>query len=411
MVSILDEFKRLNIKYQHTLSCIILTLISVSFTVTDWLIGIFTFSDYIFGITLLLLLVSGNFKFKRSQIGWAILLLVLLTSNILLNYLYNDAFILKTGLAALIKVAFYTIVIIGEYNYVKYWNLEAKLLNTIVIVAVFVCVIGIYITIALYSDVLPYDFFWKFTRNDLASYTYGWNESLIRTRSIFAEPSYLGYYLNIILGMIYFNKQIIKIHKYVIYLILLTIVLTFSYSSIGVMLFILIIYFLHNKKYKDLKWDNRYYIVLVFVLLFLYVFRDLINQTIIQRTISILNGTDTSALNRILSSWKYININNIFMGNGINHTPDIWNNYAYVLSDLGLITFIGSIIFSGYLLMKNLPLGLLFIVLNFQKGGYLSNSFWIFLLLILIYSNNTWITKPFRTEKKTLNLLKSNIRR
>src|SRR5690606_11330037 len=104
---------------------------------------------------------------------WAILLLVLLTSNILLNYLYNDAFILKTGLAALIKVAFYTIVIIGEYNYVKYWNLEAKLLNTIVIVAVFVCVIGIYITIALYSDVLPYDFFWKFTRNDLASYTYG----------------------------------------------------------------------------------------------------------------------------------------------------------------------------------------------------------------------------------------------
>ena len=86
-------------------------------------------------------------------------------------------------------------------------------------------------------------------------------------------------------------------------------------------------------------------------------------------------------------SWNYVNKEHIFMGNGMGHTPEIWNIYAYVLSDLGLIAFILFCIFSVFLIIKNYKMGILFIVLNFQKGGYLSSAFWSYLLLLFIYIN------------------------
>lgn len=404
-----NKWNEFNEKYNHIWSFIILTLVSMSFVLTDWLVGIFTFSDYIFGTILTLLLISGNYKVRRNQLVWATLLLILLILNIFMNFLYNDVFILKTGIAALIKIIFYTVVITGVYNYVSIRKLQSELLIILTAVAVLVCIIGIYITIAIYSDVLPYEFFWEFTRGDLASYTYGWNSALIRTKSIFSEPSYLGYYLNIILGITYFNNQKIKINKYAIALIILTIVLTFSYSSIGIMIFTLCLYASQTKKYKKIEWHNSYLLFGFPISLFLFLAWDLINQTIIQRTISILSGTDTSALNRLLNSWQYVNKEHIFIGNGINHTPDIWNNYAYILSDFGIILFIVFCSFSIYIVTKNPPIGILFIILNFQKGGYLSNSFWILLLLVFIYSNGS--IKKIIEKNYLLDTLKLNTRR
>lgn len=199
---ILTKWLKFNQKYHKIWSVFILALMSVSFVVTDWMIGIFTLSDYIFTIVGISLIISGNYKIKRKQLLWILLVLSVIAANLIMNIHYNEDFILKTGLAAFIRVTYYTALVVGVYNYVKEQKLEAQFLKILNIIAVIVCFIGIYITIALYSnDQLPYEFFWTFTRTDLLSYAFNENLDFIRTRSVFSEPAYLGYFLNIILAM------------------------------------------------------------------------------------------------------------------------------------------------------------------------------------------------------------------
>ena len=128
-------------------------------------------------------------------------------------------------------------------------------------------------------------------------------------------------------------------------------------------------------------------LVLIVILgVMFFVTKDIIQVTLIDRTLDIINGKDSSASSRILESWQYINKENLISGNGIGHTPDIWNVYAYFLSDLGLVAFIALVLLSGYLVKKNYKLGILFIALNFQKGGYLAAPIYIFLLLIFLFA-------------------------
>ncbi|WP_301426493.1 hypothetical protein [Carnobacterium sp.] len=326
---------------------------------------------------------------KRKQLLWILLVLGVIAANIIMNAYYNESFVLKTGLAALIRVTYYAALVVGVFNYVKEQKLETQFLKILNIIAVIVCFIGIYITLALYSNgQLPYEFFWTFTRTDLLSYAFNENTAFIRTRSIFSEPAYLGYFLNIILAMNYFNKVNVKIKKGFTILITLTLFLTFSYSAIGIMLMIQGVYFIDKINLKKFKWTKKtvlYLLLFIAVVIFSW---DLINETIINRTVDIISGEDGSAYFRIIRSWDYVNTEHIFLGNGIGHTPNIWNIYAYILSDLGLVAFLLSCLFSIYTLFKNFRMGLVFIALNFQKGGYLNPAFSIFLLLIFIYMGN-----------------------
>lgn len=362
---------------------------SLSFVVTDWMIDIFTLSDYIFALVGACLVISGNYKIKRKQLLWILLVLGVIAANIVMNIQLNDDFVIKTGLAAFIRITYYVAIVVGVYNYVKNQHLEAQLLKMINIIAIVVCVIGIYITIALYSEgKLPYEFFWEFTRTDLLSYAFNEDIDFIRTRSIFSEPAYLGYFLNIILAMNYFNKVNVKIKKGFTIMISVTLFLTFSYSAIGIMVMIQGLYFIDKINLKKFKLTKR---TLIYLLLFIVVVIaswDLINETIINRTADILSGEDGSAYFRIIRSWDYVNTKHIFLGNGIGHTPNVWNIYAYILSDLGLVAFLLSCLFSVYTLLINFRMGLVFIALNFQKGGYLNPAFSIFLLLIFIYIGN-----------------------
>lgn len=387
--SVLTKWLEFNKKKNYVWSNIILVLMSLSLVVTDWMIGIFTLSDYIFSLVGVSLFISGNYKIKRKQVLWILLILGVIAANIVMNVYQNEVFILKTGMAALIKIAYYVALVVGVYNYIKDQKLEAQFLKILNIVAVIVCLIGIYITIALYSNgQLPYEFFWKFTRTDLLSYAFNENLNFIRTRSIFSEPAYLGYFLNIVLAMNYFNRVNVKIKKGFTILISLTLFLTFSYSAIGIMLMIQGLYFIDKINLKNFKWTKKTTVsALLFIVVVIFSW-DLINETIINRTIDILSGEDGSAYFRIIRSWDYVNTEHIFLGNGIGHTPNIWNIYAYILSDLGLIAFILSCLFSIYTLFVNFRMGLVFIALNFQKGGYLNPAFSIFLLLIFIYIGN-----------------------
>ena len=387
--SIVTKWLEFNKKNNHVWSNIILVLISLSFVVTDWMIGIFTLSDYIFVLVGISLLISGNYKIKRKQLLWILIILGVIAANIVMNEYNNEAFILKTGLAALIRITYYVAIVVGVCNYVKNQKLEAQFLKTLNIIAVIICFIGIYITIALYSNgQLPYEFFWKFTRTDLLSYAFNENLDFIRTRSIFSEPAYLGYFLNIILAMNYFNKVKVKINKVFIILITLTLFLTFSYSAIGIMMMIQGLYFIDKINLKNFKWTKKTTVSAIIFIVVLIFSWDLINETIINRTADILSGKDGSAYFRIIRSWDYVNTEHIFLGNGIGHTPNVWNIYAYILSDLGLIAFLVSCLFSFYTLFVNFRMGLVFIALNFQKGGYLNPAFSIFLLLIFIYIGN-----------------------
>ncbi|SIO20077.1 hypothetical protein SAMN05878443_1906 [Carnobacterium alterfunditum] len=385
-ISILTKWLDFNKKNSRFWSNIILFLMSISFVVTDWMIVIFTVSDYIFALVGISLFISGNYKIKRRQLLWILLILGVIAANIVMNVYNNEAFVLKTGTAAFIRVSYYVAIIVGVYNYVKDQHLETRFLKTLNIIAIIVCFIGIYITIALYSEgQLPYEFFWKFTRTDLASFVFKENTALIRTRSIFSEPAYLGYFLNVILTMNYFNGVHVKINKSFSVIISLTLLLTFSYSAIGIMLMIQFLNLVYKIRLKKFKWTNKttvYVLLLVGIIMFSW---DFIDETLIKRTAYIISGEDISAYNRIISSWSHINSEHIFLGNGIGHTPNVWNIYAYILSDLGLIAFILSCLFSLYLLLINFRLGMIFIVLNFQKGGYLNPAFSILLLLIFIY--------------------------
>lgn len=383
--SLITKWKDFNETYNYGWSILILSLMSISFVVTDWMIGIFTLTDYIFVLVGLSLLVSGNYRVRKKQLLWILLLLGVIVANIVMNVNLNEQFVLKTGIAALIRITYYAGLVVGVYNYVKDQELEAMFLKILNIVAVGVCVIGVYITIALYSQgKLPYEFFWTFTRTDLVSYAFNGDTEFIRTRSIFSEPAYLGYFLNIILIMNYFNKVDVKIHKVFSIVIALTLLLTFSYSAIGIMIMIHILNIINRENIGKFRWTKKTSMCLLLFFVITFLSWNVINVTIIERTVDILKGNDNSAYSRIFSSWKYVNEGQIFTGNGIGHTPSIWNVYAYILSDLGLVAFFFSCIFSLYLLSVNFRLGLTFIALNFQKGGYLNPAFSIFLLLIFI---------------------------
>ena len=383
-----------NENYKSIWFHLILVTLAISSTVTDWMIGIFSLSDFLFGLILIGLIISGNYWVKKNQFIWIFLVIGIIIANISINYYNNDLFVLKTGVAALIKVGYYAFFVAGVYNFIKINALESYFLKILNVVAMVVCVIGIYITIALYfNGKLPYEFFWKFTRIDEKSYLYDGIDNIFRTRSIFSEPSYLGYYLNIVLGMNYFNKKKVVINRYINLFITLTIILTFSYSAIAVMLGVQGLHFIQFKKIRrvSVKW---FHIVTLITLIFLIVFTwDIIQLTIIDRTAAILSGADNSSRGRLLESWQYVNPNHLFMGNGIGHTPSIWNIYAYILSDLGLVTFLFFCLFSVYILIANFKLGVLFILLNFQKGGYLSPEFWLLILYLFTFMGDNTISK------------------
>lgn len=402
--TLVNKWVLFNENYKPVWIQLILITLGISATVTDWMVGIFSLSDFLFGFIGICLIISGNYKVKRNQIRWILLLLGVIAANIIVNYYSNDLFILKTGIAAFIKVTYYAFFIAGVFNFIKNNALETYLLKILNIVAVAICIIGIYITIALYLDgKLPYDFFWKLTRMDEKSYLYDGIENIFRTRSIFSEPSYLGYYLNIMLGMNYFNKEKIRINKYINLLITLTIILTFSYSAIAVMLVVQFIHFIQIKAIKKMKINWFVLICLVAVIILIVLAWDIIQVTIIDRTMAILSGTDYSTRGRLWESWQYVNREHFWMGNGIGHTPSIWNIYAYILSDLGLLAFILFCLFTIFILVTNFKLGVLFLLLNFQKGGYLSPEFWLFLLLLFIY-----IGERHNLINKTKNIFRIN---
>lgn len=379
--------------HQYYFSKSVLILFSIAFIVSDWMYNYFTFSEYILFIILTFFILTFQIYVSKKQFYIIGLLGLILCFHNIFQIYNNEYYQLNTGIAASIKLMFYVGTTVVTYNYIKKFKLERKLVVYNSIFAFLVILVGIYITIQLYQESrIPQEFFWKFTRRDIYSYYFESNPSIIRTRSLFSEPAHMGFYLNTISAVILFSNIKIPYEKFVVCLLVLGVLLSLSYSMIAIMLVIIFLKLVLLVYNRELKWNNWMLSIPLIIGIVLLYFWDTVNTTLIERTVKILSGEDISARMRLLDSWEYVRRDNLLLGNGIGHTPIITNVYAYALSDLGLGGLIGSFVVTGFFIYKNWTLGIVFLLLNMAKGGYLSSSYWFMVILILIYSsliNNT----------------------
>lgn len=384
------EQKQPQIKLEDskTLNWFILILVGVSCVVSDWMISLFTVSDFIFGIIFLLIVILSKIRLEKEDIIRLISLESFVVLINIINLLLNDSFSLKVFTYNFIKFSFYCIVSLYLYKFFSEKNLLKGQLIILNVISVITIIIGVYITVIIMNDIqLPYDFFWALTRSDRSSYTLRGTTYLIRTRSIFAEPAHFGYFLNMVLGLNFFSICKKNISKYFNLILIIGIILTFSYASIAVALVLVLLKItLSFRNFKIEIFNKKMGLLLLIVMLVLFIFKDFIYVGIVQRTIEIVNGSDNSSINRLISSWEYVNFDWILLGNGLGHTPPIQNIYAYILSDLGLISFLLFIVFTFKILTINFGIGITFLILNFQKGGYLTPLFYLLILFIVLYS-------------------------
>lgn len=373
-----SKFKKLN-------DIFILFLLPLGLILSDWIVTIFSVGEFVFLAVIFLLLFSKNVFLIKKDYLIICLIFIYLSVNFYLNAKFNDDFIFKSGRAATIKIMYYSVFVLMSYRFVIYKKLETKLLKFLNMYSIAVILVGLYIIFAIYTGKFPFEFIWEYTRTDKASYIY---KDTIRMRSVFSEPAHLGFYLNLNLGLNLFLKNKIKLSRWFNPILLCGVVLTFSYSSIAISLvLILLSLFIRISKKGKISLNTTTYIYIILMAVIIYISRDFLYRTLILRTFSIINGEDGSALNRFFGSWEYVNQDNFLIGNGAGNTPPITNNFAYMLSDLGTFALLISIVFTYLILRKNLGLGFLFILLNFQKGGYLSPSLSILVVFTLIFIN------------------------
>lgn len=364
-----------------------LIFIALAFVLSDWTLYYFSFAEFIFMGILPILFLLGQARISKTQ-GLIVLGLVLLViiNNILQIFTGNETFDLRLAVFATIKLIFYLCVVTILYNYIRRNHFERTFLQVNNLFAIIVIIIGLYIMFSIYRDhEYSYRFFWTFTRQDYRSYYFSGNSDFIRVRSLFSEPAHLGYYLiTILTANLLYNEVTIK-KSVILFILSIGVLLTFSYSMVITLLVILGIYLLKKLNFRNLKWNYFYWIFPIAIIGFAFIFRMYIYETFIQRTIQIFSGADYSALNRLFGSWSYVDRQSWWIGIGINHTPTIINNYAYMLSDMGLFGLIPFLIFTGWTTKKSIVFGTLFLLLNISRGGYLGPSLWFLILFILIY--------------------------
>ncbi|MCC5894496.1 MAG: hypothetical protein JJU16_03470 [Alkalibacterium sp.] len=374
-------------KWQGIIASSIIVLLSVAFVLSDWTYNFITFSEYILFVVMAILILTLNFRISRNQltvIGTALAILVGMT---VVHYFVTEDFVLRTALLGIMKLIFYSLSITVSINYILKKNLNYSFLIINNIAAFIVILLGVYITFELYRETrIPQEIFWRFTRRDIYSYYFESNPAIIRTRSIFSEPAHLGFYLNSLIAVNLFSDYRTKFIVISSFILSLGVLITFSYSMIAILLFIVTLRIGLLIINNNFKWSN-WYLVIPIVLVALTIYNwEIVQTTLIQRTLAVFTGQDTSARMRLFDSWQYVSRDNVLQGNGIGHTPVVTNIYAYAVSDLGLVGV--GLVLAGtiWIMSKSWTLGLVFILFNSAKGGYLSSGYWLMILVIILYS-------------------------
>lgn len=369
---------------------IILTVLGV--VLSDLMLGHLSLGDITIFCALLLaavdMLSALKFKIKISHLLLFLTFLIIIFSNFLLNLNINNSFQLTEGIFGLVKFIYYAGIVIVLINYIKFKKIEYMTLKILVTIAVITSIIGIYIAIAILLDgLLPYKFFWALTRDEYESYMFVTSAvTLVRIKSIFSEPAHLGVFLNMVLALSYFNRFNFKLKSKYIIVISLTIFFTLSFSAVITLIFINAFHFLiKGKIFKLISRKSSWISVCLLLLTGIFLW-DFIEKAIFSRITFMINGVDESAKVRLIGTWEHISEDYFIIGNGIGNSPFLSNIYSYVLSDLGLLSLIMYIFLNIFLLYKNYKLGVIFILINFAKGGYLAAGFWVCLLMFIVFS-------------------------
>lgn len=368
---------------------LILVLLGIAFVVSDWLFSYFTFSEYILFFVLAYFLFTMNFRLSKDQLQSISILVIFLIVHGLVHYLNSSSFELRIAVPGMVKLIFYSVSVSVIINYIQEFEYQESFLIINNAVAVITIILGIYITYQLYQDSrIPQELFWRFTRRDIYSYYFESNPTIIRSRSIFSEPAHLGFYLNTLITANLFSVYQSKLLHIMTAILSIGIILTFSYSMIGILVVILIIKGYHLLINKQFSWSKWYLLIPIALIVLAVINWEAVNTALIQRTIAILSGEDTSARMRLFDSWQYVTRENFLWGNGIGHTPVVTNVYAYALSDFGIFGLVLIFTATGWLIYTNWSIGLVFFLLNSAKGGYLSSSYWLMILVLLLYGMN-----------------------
>lgn len=403
----MNQYKTVQPKLNH----LILAVISFSFILSDWLYGAFTFTELLLGVVFVVMFVLGKVRIKQQQLKWIILIPVLILLHSIYHYYFNPEFVIQTSFIALIKLSYYIILVTGIFNYIRVQKLEKEFMFWNNIMALLVCLLAVYIAFAVYAEMnldltIPYERLLQFTRVD--GHLYRRDIPIVRMKSIFEEPAHLGYYLNTVLMMNLLNKVRIRSNWVFNGIIIVVTLLTLSYSAVFIMGMILFLWLINSLRVHtfSIKWNYKVIISLIGFFIVIYLFRDLLYTTIVERTSELLAGTESSGYERLIISWRYINKETYLTGLGFMQTPGVlWNVFAYVWTEMGVIYFLFYILFILYITSLNISVGIVFVLMNIAKGGYLSSSFWFLIVLVIIYSTYNYknIFSWFRKEEKSEN--------
>lgn len=396
-----EQYKSRNKLLEYSL----LAIVVLSFMLSDWMLGIFTFTEYIIGIALTAAVLTGKFRIYLRQIKWLLLLLSTISiHSFILNSLGTELNI-RLIIISLIKLLFYFIVVSWIINLINDLNHKYSFLFIVNIAAVVVFILGVYIALSVYLELhteisLPYERLLMYTRLD--GHLFRRDLPIVRMKSIFEEPAHLGYFLNTVLSVNILGP--IKVEKSILFnsLLIIGIIMTMSYSAIAIMISIIVIKIfsvLLGKEFNP-KMDYKLIIIALVPLLIIFLFRDVLYTTFIVRTLELIDGTETSGYERLFDSWRFVNQSNFILGLGFMQSPgSLWNNYAYMLTELGVLGISILTGFNLFIAKRNAGLGLIFLFMNFAKGGYLSSSYWLLILLILLYSRESNLVTSIRKEE------------
>lgn len=381
---------------------LLIIMISLSFILSDWSILYSSFGDFILALTLALMLVLKVAIIGKKQILLMLIpfVIVLITSTYS-YFFYNHWFEVDRLVLSSAKIGLYMTTLIIFYNHIIFKNLKWQFLKISNVIAVLMVLLSIVIMFLIYyghSEI--YNTIWTFTRTDELSYTYGSN--LIRARGLFSEPAHLGYYLNTLFFANIFSS--FKKQKFVLIILTIGIILTFSYSMIAIYASTGSIYILKVLIKGKFKWSPLYLLVFVVISGLFFMLKDYLNEAIVQRTINIIQGADGSAYNRIFESWMWVDRERLLFGNLIGHTPPITNIFAYFLSDFGLFGLIPYLIFTVFVAFNNFAGFIFFVGMNVAKGGYLNPAFSLMLLyLIMFFLKRTAYEKDYNRLNKRIS--------
>lgn len=97
----------------------IIIAITLSFVLSDWMYSIFSFGEFIIIPLTIILFFRILCVWKFDYITWLIGVIFLLLWNIVANFIWNETFNIKAGIAGAIKIAFFALFVITAFDFFK----------------------------------------------------------------------------------------------------------------------------------------------------------------------------------------------------------------------------------------------------------------------------------------------------